>query len=203
MRASTQQKRIRIIEVATELFITQGYKETSLDQIVAICGGSKQTLYRYFSNKEGLFTEVLAHNTQTSLESAFQLSAQQNESLQQTLEDFANKYLRGICSNPVLSLYRIISADFYQHDSIPKQFWQTSPMRIHQHLIEFLKTDVVSQQLDIDDPDLACGQLLALIKLDYQTKALLGFELPSDAELNTHARKAVTAFLSLYQKQSA
>ena len=59
MRASTEKKRTRIIEVATELFIEQGYKDTSLDQIVAICGGSKQTLYRYFSNKEGLFVEVL------------------------------------------------------------------------------------------------------------------------------------------------
>ncbi|MEI8597409.1 TetR family transcriptional regulator [Vibrio sp. M60_M31a] len=46
MRASTQQKRIRIIEVATELFITQGYKETSLDQIVTICGGSKRQTLR-------------------------------------------------------------------------------------------------------------------------------------------------------------
>ncbi|MGP8306217.1 TetR/AcrR family transcriptional regulator [Vibrio sp. YIC-376] len=200
MRASTQQKRIRIIEVATELFIEQGYKDTSLDQIVAICGGSKQTLYRYFSNKEGLFIEVLSYNTQASLESAFQLSEKHGESLQETLEDFAKKYLRGICSNPVLSLYRIISADFYKHDSIPRQFWQTSPMRIHQHLIEFLKTDTVSQQLRIDDPDIACGQLLALIKLDYQTKALMGFEFPNEEELTAHTHKAVTAFLSLYQR---
>ncbi|EAS40331.1 TetR/AcrR family transcriptional regulator [Photobacterium profundum] len=200
MRASTQKKRIRIIEVATELFIEQGYKDTSLDQIVAICGGSKQTLYRYFSNKEGLFVEVLAHNTKTSLESVFQLAERQNESLPDTLEDFAKKYLRGICSNPILSLYRIISADFNKHDSVPNQFWQTGPMRIHQYLIEFLKTDEVSQQLKIDDPDLACGQLLALIKLDYQNMALMGFKFLSDDQLDTHAHNAVSAFLSLYQR---
>ncbi|MEF1341800.1 TetR/AcrR family transcriptional regulator, partial [Vibrio rotiferianus] len=141
MRASTEKKRTRIIEVATELFIEQGYKDTSLDQIVAICGGSKQTLYRYFSNKEGLFVEVLAHNTKISLESVFQLADKQNEPLRETLEDFAKKYLRGICSNPILSLYRIISADFNKHDSVPNQFWQTGPQRIHQYLIEFLKTD--------------------------------------------------------------
>ncbi|MEF1305132.1 TetR/AcrR family transcriptional regulator, partial [Vibrio owensii] len=160
MRASTEKKRTRIIEVATELFIEQGYKDTSLDQIVAICGGSKQTLYRYFSNKEGLFVEVLAHNTKISLESVFQLADKQNEPLRETLEDFAKKYLRGICSNPILSLYRIISADFNKHDSVPNQFWQTGPQRIHQYLIEFLKTDTISQQLNIDDADLACGQLL-------------------------------------------
>ncbi|MGR5134106.1 TetR/AcrR family transcriptional regulator [Vibrio alfacsensis] len=200
MRASTEKKRTRIIEVATELFIEQGYKDTSLDQIVAICGGSKQTLYRYFSNKEGLFFEVLAHNTKTNIESVFQLSDKQNKPLQETLEEFAKKYLCGICSNPMLSLYRIISADFNKHDSIPNQFWQTGPARIHQYLIEFLKSEAVSQQLNIDDPDLACGQLLALIKLDYQNKALMGFEFLSDEELNTHTKKAVMAFLRLYQR---
>ena len=153
MRASTEKKRTRIIEVATELFIEQGYKDTSLDQIVAICGGSKQTLYRYFSNKEGLFVEVLAHNTKISLESVFQLADKQNEPLRETLEDFAKKYLRGICSNPILSLYRIISADFNKHDSVPNQFWQTGPQRIRQYLIEFLKTDTISQQLHIDDAE--------------------------------------------------
>lgn len=201
MRTSTQQKRTRIIEVATELFIEQGYKDTSLDQIVAICGGSKQTLYRYFSNKEGLFVEVLAHNTKNSLESAFRLFERQNESLQGTLEDFAGKYLRGICSNPILSLYRIISADFNKHDSVPNQFWQDGPVRIHQYLIEFLKTDTVSQHLDIEDADLACAQLLALIKLDYQNMALLGFEFLSDEQLNCHVSKAVKAFLALYQRE--
>ncbi|MFV8454750.1 TetR/AcrR family transcriptional regulator [Vibrio owensii] len=200
MRASTEKKRTRIIEVATELFIEQGYKDTSLDQIVAICGGSKQTLYRYFSNKEGLLVEVLAHNTKISLESVFQLADKQNEPLKETLEDFAKKYLRGICSNPILSLYRIISADFNKHDSVPNQFWQTGPQRIHRYLIEFLKTDTISQQLNIDDADLACGQLLALIKMDYQNMALMGFDFLSDEELDSHTQKAVTAFLKLYQR---
>lgn len=200
MRISTEKKRTRIIKVATDLFIKQGYKDTSLDQIVAICGGSKQTLYRYFSNKEGLFVEVLAYNTKTSLESVFQLADKQSEPLQETLNDFAKKYLKGVCSNPMLSLYRIVSADFNKHDSVPNQFWQTGPYRIHQYLIDFLKSETVSSQLDVENADLACEQLLALIKLDYQNMALIGFDFPTDEELDAHTKKAVTAFLNLYQR---
>ncbi|MCR9364273.1 TetR/AcrR family transcriptional regulator [Vibrio antiquarius] len=200
MRISTEKKRTRIIKVATDLFIQQGYKDTSLDQIVAICGGSKQTLYRYFSNKEGLFVEVLAYNTKTSLESVFQLADKQSAPLQETLNDFAKKYLKGVCSNPMLSLYRIVSADFNKHDSVPTQFWQTGPHRIHQYLIDFLKSETVSSQLDVENADLACEQLLALIKLDYQNMALIGFDFPTDEELDAHTKKAVTAFLNLYQR---
>jgi AcrR family transcriptional regulator len=200
MRVSVEKKRTRIIEVATTLFIEQGYKNTSLDQIVSICGGSKQTLYRYFSNKEGMFVEVLTHNTKNSLESVFQLADKHKEPLEETLVDFAKKYLTGICSNPVLSLYRIISADFNKHDTVPNQFWQKGPQRIHQYLVEFLKTEQAVQQLSIDNHDLACRQLLALIKLDYQNMALIGFDFLSNEELDIHAKQAVKSFLMIYQR---
>lgn len=200
MRASTLQKRTRIIEVATELFIEQGYKDTSLDQIVSICGGSKQTLYRYFSNKEGLFMEVLEHNTKNSLESVFRLDIQHNETLETTLDTFALKYLKGICGNPLLGLCRIISADFNKHPYVGERFWQTGPVRIRKYLIDFLKNHQACQTLYIEDADLACDHLLALIKLDYQNIALMGLALPDDEQLNQHAQQAVRTFLKIYQK---
>nr|WP_256376160.1 TetR/AcrR family transcriptional regulator C-terminal domain-containing protein [Vibrio sp. ArtGut-C1] len=116
------------------------------------------------------------------------------------MNDFAKKYLKGVCSNPMLSIYRIVSADFNKHDSVPNQFWQTGPHRIHQYLIDFLKSETVSSQLDVENADLACEQLLALIKLDYQNMALIGFDFPTDEELDAHTKKAVTAFLNLYQR---
>ncbi len=57
MRPSTLKKQQKIIEVATKLFFEQGYPETSMDQIIEQCGGSKQTLYRYFGDKKGILVE--------------------------------------------------------------------------------------------------------------------------------------------------
>ncbi|MGB5446586.1 MAG: TetR/AcrR family transcriptional regulator [Psychromonas sp.] len=199
MRDSTKKKRTRIIEVATKLFIEQGYKDTSLDQIVNICGGSKQTLYRYFGNKEGLFVEVLSHNTKNSIESVFQLSQMHESSLQVTLEGFAIQYLQGICTNPVLGLFRIVSSDFNKNSTVSTQFWETGPARIHQYMIEFLEHNLACQSLKIDNPSHACSQLLALIKLDYQNMALMGFPLPDKAQLQIHSKNAVASFLTLYQ----
>lgn len=200
MRASTLEKRTKILQIATELFIDQGYKNTSLDQIVTICGGSKQTLYRYFSNKEGLFIEVLEHNTKSGVETVFQLTEKQNEPLNTTLECFALQYLKGICANPLLGLFRIICADFNKHSSVSEQYWQNGPVRIHQYLIDFFKNSQACQVLKIKDPELACDQFLSLIKLDYQNKALLGIDLPADEILTLHVKKAVSTFLFLYKK---
>lgn len=199
MRASTLQKRTKIIEVATELFLEQGYKATSMDQIIAVCGGSKQTPYRYFNNKEGLFMAVLDYNVRDSVEAVFHLPGSQDKPLPAVLESFAINYLNGICTNPLLGLTRIIAADFNQHDSIPTTFWQGGPVHIHQSLIEFLDNNELCQPLNIGDAELACAQLLALIKLDYQHKALLGIPLPAQSQLQAHVKRAVEAFLQLYR----
>ena len=200
MRASTQEKKLRIIAIATKLFIEQGYKDTSLDQIVAMSGGSKQTLYRYFGNKEGLFSQVLDHNITSNLETVFQLADNQGQSLSQILTYFAIKYLKGLCENPLLGLFRIVSADFNKNPQIAENFWQQGPERIHRYLIDYLQSEQVSQVLLIPDPELACAQLLALIKLDYQSSAMLGYALPEEAQLKNHAAQAVSAFITLYKR---
>lgn len=48
-----------IVDTATRLFIEQGYAATSIEQIASAAGSGKQTLYRRFASKEGLFTEVI------------------------------------------------------------------------------------------------------------------------------------------------
>ncbi|NNG82486.1 TetR/AcrR family transcriptional regulator [Acinetobacter sp. ANC 5378] len=43
---------------ANELFLERGYDAVSLDDIVQHAGGSKASIYKFFGNKEGLFTAI-------------------------------------------------------------------------------------------------------------------------------------------------
>ena len=43
---------------ANELFLQHGYDAVSLDDIVNHAGGSKASIYKYFGNKDGLFTAI-------------------------------------------------------------------------------------------------------------------------------------------------
>jgi AcrR family transcriptional regulator len=56
--------RLRIIEVAADLFHKQGVRATSPDEIIEASGTGKGQFYYYFKSKEGLVHEVL----QTHLE---------------------------------------------------------------------------------------------------------------------------------------
>lgn len=54
-----QRRKARVMEVATDLFITHGYAGTSLIDIARGAGVATRTLYQHFGDKEALFREVI------------------------------------------------------------------------------------------------------------------------------------------------
>lgn len=48
-------RRRQILEAATELFVSQGYRKTSVDEIAERAGIAKGTIYLYYKNKNQLF----------------------------------------------------------------------------------------------------------------------------------------------------
>ncbi|MBV8085816.1 MAG: helix-turn-helix transcriptional regulator, partial [Chloroflexi bacterium] len=56
----TERKRRAIVEAATTLFLRHGYAGTSMDQVAALAGVSKQTVYKQFADKERLFQAVVS-----------------------------------------------------------------------------------------------------------------------------------------------
>ncbi len=54
-------KKLKVFEVAKELFERFGYKKTTVDEIAANAGISKKTLYEIFAGKEKLLSELVIH----------------------------------------------------------------------------------------------------------------------------------------------
>lgn len=52
------ERRTALLLSATTLFLERGYDAVSLDDILQHAGGSKTSIYKYFGNKEGLFTAI-------------------------------------------------------------------------------------------------------------------------------------------------
>src|SRR5260221_11902469 len=54
----TAEKRAAVLEAAAKVFLSGGYLGASMDEIADLGGVSKQTVYNYFLNKEGLFAAM-------------------------------------------------------------------------------------------------------------------------------------------------
>lgn len=60
-KQETEKLGLRIVETAMQLFATQGFAGTSVEQVAARCGVGKDTIYRRFSSKAELFDGVVEH----------------------------------------------------------------------------------------------------------------------------------------------
>lgn len=194
MRPSTLIKRQNIIAVATKLFFEKGYPETSLDQIIEQCGGSKQTLYRYFGDKKGILVEVITQCTE-EMEAVFQFESDCDIPLVEQLSQFGREYIKTLCAPEFLNMYRIVVAESRHDKELAEFFLARGPQHFRHILIAFLLSQVEQGKLKLDDPELASIQLLGLLKGDYFQEALVGIAPPTEQEIKQYADQAVKCFL--------
>ncbi len=57
--AELAKRKARVMQVATDLFVTHGYAATSLVDIARGAGVATRTLYQHFGDKEAMFREVI------------------------------------------------------------------------------------------------------------------------------------------------
>lgn len=57
-----QRTRLALIDAALELFLSQGYEATTIDEIVAAVEVSQRTFFRYFATKEDVVTSFLSEH---------------------------------------------------------------------------------------------------------------------------------------------
>ena len=62
--APDEHQRACIVERARQLFVANGYGRTTTEDVATACHISKQTLYRLFEGKCGLFTAVVEAHRQ-------------------------------------------------------------------------------------------------------------------------------------------
>lgn len=194
MRPSTLIKRQNIIAVATKLFFEQGYPETSLDQIIEQCGGSKQTLYRYFGDKKGILVEVITQCTE-EMEAVFQFKTDCEIPLVEQLTLFGREYIKTICMQEFINMFRIVVAESRHDKELAEFFLARGPQHYRYILSDFLLSQVDQGKLNLGDSKLACSQLLGLLKGDYFHDALVGITIPSEQEIKQYADQAVKCFL--------
>jgi AcrR family transcriptional regulator len=91
------QRTTRIIEIAQELFFTNGFDATTIDEIAHLAGYNKRTLYHYFKDKEELFLAVALNGLKLfneKLKEAFTYPIEGHTKLYSMGKAFYNFFLR-------------------------------------------------------------------------------------------------------------
>lgn len=95
MRTKSSAKRQAILDVAAQVFRQLGFEGASMGEIRARVGGSKATLYNYFSSKEELFFEVIFSSIAEEFETTHAY-LDPNENIAEALTIFGEGLLRSL-----------------------------------------------------------------------------------------------------------
>lgn len=107
---TAQRLREHILGVATELFLKQGYAQTSIEAVARRAQISKRTFYHRFDDKAELFSAVV-HRIIDGLHPPANVPLIGDGSLQQNLQHLAHLMLQGALSPQGLALSRLIIAE--------------------------------------------------------------------------------------------
>src|SRR5438105_425406 len=108
-RRSTRKRRA-ILEAATAVFLRNGYLGTSMDEIAALAGVSKQTVYKHFADKKRLFVEIVTSTVDEISDPVHDevLSIADSGDIEADLRDLAHRQLARVMQPRLLHLRRLV-----------------------------------------------------------------------------------------------
>ncbi len=158
-RTRSEQKRQRIVTVASELFMQQGYLSTSMDEVAQQAGVSKQTVYAHFGSKDDLFTHCIESKCVVATRIPDTLEGQDPH---QVLMEFLRAFTEMVHSEEALYVYRLCVTQAESHPDLSRRYYEAGPLRVQRVLATYLAKLHQQGRLSLPDPMLAAEQLLLM-----------------------------------------
>jgi len=194
-RADALKLRERILEVATELFLEQGYGSTSIEAVASRAGISKRTFYDRFDDKAALFAAVV-HYIIEHIRPPVDVPLLAGASLPEILRRLAGLILQAALSPPAIALHRLVTGESSRFPELASAVEKDGGQAEATALIAgLLERELPKIKLTVQDLGFAAQQFIYMVVAVPQRRAT-GFGVPmTPAELELWGDKAVTLFL--------
>lgn len=197
-------KRRAIVQAAMALFLQHGYLGTSMDQIAAFAAVSKPTVYKFFPDKEQLFTEIVFETLDRAGDPfrAERSSLAQTDHLDADLRQLARRYLATVTQPTVLQLRRLVIGASHQLPAVARAYYERAPEQTMRALADCFQRLADRDLLQPGDPLIAASHFAFLVLGRVLDKSLFCGDRPfSDADLTAQADAGASAFLAAYGRQ--
>ena len=198
MRVKSEERRQAILDVAREAFTQLGFENTTMSEIANRTGGSKATLYNYFSSKEELFAAVIDEFGRQRIAEAF-MSMNPDKPVREEITRLGLHYLRFILNPDVIGLRAVIVHESAR-TNIGREYYRLGPQRGWQYISQYIEQQSRSGQLcAIENSWAAAMHLKGLLEVEMLEPLLLGARAcPDDKEMAEVVERAINVFMLAY-----
>jgi AcrR family transcriptional regulator len=197
-RPERDEKREHILKVAYDYFLSEGYAATSMSAIAARVGGSKATLYHYFSSKEELFAAVIEEKCR-DVQAMFLDADLETTDFKKLLTQLGERLIRLMLKDDNIATFRLITAESGRFPELGRLFYMGGRQRGKQILANFFERAQKAGKLKFGNTremavlfgELCKGELMLLKLWNVNPK-------PSEKEICSTIATAVSVFLAAY-----
>lgn len=189
----TAQKRAAILDAAVTVFIRDGFHAATVDDIAALAGVGKQTVYNHFGDKHQLFLAAVEQAEGSGLDEPVDDSPALNALLSpardplDVLTQLGVQILGAVLDPDRAALHRLTIAELQRHPELQQMWSDTAGGGITAMLSRYLSAMTSSGQLAVADPDTVARQFVILLAGEGRTRSLHGLRALSPADTETIA----------------
>lgn len=192
-----EKRKTHILNTAIAILIEEGYQAFSMTSVARRAGASKETLYKYFGNKQGFITAIIEHKSnQADIFKPYH--SLYPKDIGACLQHFGKDLLRLILSDSSIAINRMVISVSNKDASFAQLLEQYGKKPIKAHITEQLSyyhsslAEEVRTQLHI---------FFALLIQDTQLNAIYGLinDL-SEINIKQRAYQATEQYLQLIKK---
>jgi AcrR family transcriptional regulator len=198
MAVKTEAKRQAILTIAEKAFQELGFERTSMSEICHRVGGSKATIYNYFSSKEELFFETIHDSIQGELDAVFRAIDPAAHDIAQSLRDYGEIFLTVLYS-PHFRANRHLAISEAGRTALGRIVYERGVLNNQQLVSDLLQTAMNHGKLRKGDSALAAKQLSSLLEAELLDRFLfqvLGEVAPE--EIKAIVARGIEAFMAIY-----
>jgi len=190
-----------ILAVVDQLLSEKDYRQLTMADIARACNSSKETLYRWFKSKEGLFAEMVRNSSNRIGERMSDLFAAADATPQAVLSGFCHQYLRTVLVESSVGVNRVAISGINETPELAQLLLENgrdnAVPRLERYLGEMQRRGTIAESADMND---MVNTLLGLSAGDMQIRRLLGrlTACPADDVLEQIANRAATRFLLIF-----
>lgn len=197
MRTKSESRRNSILEAAFQVFLECGFSAASMSEISARVGGSKATLYSYFSSKEELFMAVIQRFAEDQFAELLGLLDTDGE-LGQIIERFGIQFITLISQPELVRIHRNVLSEA-GHSDIGRLFYAKGPEAMLNEVGVFLQRCMDAGKLRPGDSHVAAQHLIGLLCSEIRDATLFGVTgTPAAARIRAASQHASEVFLRAY-----
>jgi TetR/AcrR family transcriptional regulator, mexJK operon transcriptional repressor len=200
LRARLDEERLtELLDVAAEVFISEGFSAASTNEIARRANSSKTTFYSRFPTKEQLFLAVIERRMNDIFRQVA-ASLPEEPPVEETLRNFGSALIAFVLSKEQVALVRMVSMESARFPELGKRFYELGPKRGEEVLAAYLTKQAEKGRLLNEDTRQMAQHFASLVTGGPVRWFVFGFDrssLPKSA-LQKHLNSAIQAFMRAY-----